>query len=95
MPELPEVETVCRGLYPTLVGRKIDSVKIRRSDLRLPVSKGMANHMKNATITRLERRAKYILGHLDNDRVLIIHLGMSGHIKILKHGQNMLIVNFL
>ena len=84
MPELPEVETVCRGLHPALVGQQIKSVKIWRRDLRLPISKGIGHQLKNRTITFLERRAKYILVHLDNDYVVIIHLGMSGHMKIFK-----------
>ena len=85
MPELPEVETVCKGLQPFLVGQKIRSFKVRRRDLRLPVSKGITYHTKNRTITSLERRAKYILWHLDDDYTVIIHLGMSGHVKILQN----------
>ena len=85
MPELPEVETVCRGLYPVLVGHKIESVKVLRHDLRLPVPRKIKHSIKNRTITLLERRAKYILLYLDNDYTIIIHLGMSGHIKIFKN----------
>jgi formamidopyrimidine-DNA glycosylase len=78
MPELPEVETVCRGLAKTLEGRKIVNVTVRRRDLRVPLPKNFEQVLRGRKIHRITRRAKYILMHLDGGHVLIIHLGMSG-----------------
>ncbi|MFN3826674.1 MAG: bifunctional DNA-formamidopyrimidine glycosylase/DNA-(apurinic or apyrimidinic site) lyase [Micavibrio sp.] len=80
MPELPEVETVCRGLEPVLKGHVITHADVRRKDLRKPFPRGLAAHLKGCTVQGLSRRAKYILIHLDNSYVLVIHLGMSGRI---------------
>lgn len=82
MPELPEVETVCRGLDPVLKGQTILSVDLHREDLRHPFPKNMKTRLKGAEILRVDRRAKYILVHLDNDDVLVLHLGMSGRILV-------------
>jgi formamidopyrimidine-DNA glycosylase len=81
MPELPEVETVCRGLEQKLPSRKIIKVEQHRADLRIPFPKHLAD-IKNKTITGIERRAKYILIHLSNQQTLIIHLGMSGRLTV-------------
>lgn len=80
MPELPEVETVCRGLAPVLVGQVIVKADVRRKDLRKPFPKGLKGLLEAAKVTHITRRAKYVRIHLDNDYVLLIHLGMSGRI---------------
>ena len=80
MPELPEVETVCRGLAPVLVGQVIVQVDVRRKDLRQPFPKGLKTRVESTQVTHITRRAKYIQIHLDSDDVLVIHLGMSGRI---------------
>lgn len=80
MPELPEVETVCRGLEPVLVGQVIMKADVRRKDLRKPFPKGLKTRIESAQVTHITRRAKYIQAHLDNGYVLVIHLGMSGRI---------------
>jgi formamidopyrimidine-DNA glycosylase len=83
MPELPEVETVRRGLQPVLEGQKLTSVVVRRSGLRIPFPKEFAKKLTGKTISHLTRRAKYLLMHIDGGDVVIIHLGMSGHMTIL------------
>ncbi len=82
MPELPEVETVRRGLLPSMEGQKIVAADIRRPDLRWPFPERFAERLTDATVKRLGRRSKYILADLDTDETLIIHLGMSGRILI-------------
>ena len=82
MPELPEVETVRRGLAPVLEGARLTRVEQRRPDLRFPFPEGFVQRLTGATITRLDRRAKYLLGHLDRGDVLVMHLGMSGRFEI-------------
>ena len=82
MPELPEVETVCRGLAPRLTGRRLARVSVRREGLRLPFPKGMAKRLTGRVVTAINRRAKYILMHLDDGGVVIAHLGMSGRMVI-------------
>lgn len=78
MPELPEVETVRRGLKPLLVGARITHVDLRRAGLRAPFPEGFARILTGAAITDLRRRAKYLLADLDNGYVWLSHLGMSG-----------------
>ena len=78
MPELPEVETVRLGLVPVLEGRKLVRVEARRPDLRIAFPPRFAERLTGRRVERLERRAKYILVHLDGDEILLIHLGMSG-----------------
>jgi len=78
MPELPEVETVRRGLAPVLAGRRFLKVEQRRKDLRFPLPQGFAERLTGRTVKHLDRRAKYILVHLDGDEVLAVHLGMTG-----------------
>ena len=78
MPELPEVETVKRGLEPVLLGRRIKSVTLRRENLRFPFPEGFADRLRNARVDALSRRAKYILVDFDNGLTLIAHLGMTG-----------------
>ena len=82
MPELPEVETVRRGLEPVLSGIKIARADVRRPDLRWPFPERMAERLTGAVITQLRRRSKYILADLDTGETLLIHLGMSGRMLI-------------
>ena len=82
MPELPEVETVCRGLAPVLEGRVLTRVEQRIFALRRPLPPNFAGRIEGRRVTRVARRAKYILLHLDSGDVLIIHLGMSGRMTI-------------
>jgi formamidopyrimidine-DNA glycosylase len=84
VPELPEVETVKRGLEPALVGRQFSLIELRRANLRFPFPADYAAVMKNARILSLERRAKYILVHCDNDKSLIWHLGMTGRFTVVQ-----------
>ena len=83
MPELPEVETVRRGLEPVLVGQRIVRVEQRRADLRIPFPENFGARLTGRTVETLTRRAKYILAHLDDGSVLIVHLGMSGRVSIV------------
>lgn len=82
MPELPEVETVMRGLEPVITGQRITSADIRRPDLRWPFPPDMSARLAGAGIERLWRRSKYILADLSTGETLIVHLGMSGRILI-------------
>lgn len=83
MPELPEVETVRRGLAPALVGRRIKRARTRRADLRFPFPKRFAARLSGRRVDALDRRAKYLLAHLDDGYVWITHLGMTGRWSIL------------
>ncbi len=83
MPELPEVETVRRGLEPALLGRVIARVDLRRPDLRFPFPADFCARLEGARVDRLERRAKYILANTDRGDRLILHLGMTGRFTIL------------
>lgn len=82
MPELPEVETVRRGLQPVLEGARIARVEARRPDLRFPFPEKFLERLTGKTITALGRRAKYLTMHLEGGPVLICHLGMSGSFRI-------------
>ncbi len=82
MPELPEVETVRRGLAPALVGAKFSAVEQRRADLRFPFPAEFAARLTGRTVRELRRRAKYLLVDLDNGETLVMHLGMSGSFRI-------------
>jgi len=82
MPELPEVETVRRGLLPVMEGRLITNASVNRPDLRWPFPVGMAGRLTGKRVTTLRRRSKYILADLDSGETLIIHLGMSGRLLI-------------
>lgn len=82
MPELPEVETVRRGLEPVMTGRRILHAEVRRPDLRWPLPPRMAERLTGATVDRLRRRSKYILADLSTGESLLVHLGMSGRILI-------------
>lgn len=82
MPELPEVETVKSGLEPYLQGRKLVSIQLNRSGLRYPFPSEMDTLFKDQNCTRLWRRGKYILLDFDNQKTLVVHLGMSGSFTI-------------
>ena len=82
MPELPEVETVRRGLTAVMEGRRIMSVDVRRRDLRIPLPDDFADALVGRTIVRLGRRAKYLVFELDDGAALLVHLGMSGRMLI-------------
>ena len=82
MPELPEVETVRRGLAPVMEGARIVRVEQRRANLRTPFPERFVARLEGATVTALSRRAKYLLLDLDTTEVLIAHLGMSGSFRI-------------
>ena len=82
MPELPEVETVRAGLEPVLRGRRFINVEQRRPDLRFPLPERFVERLTGRTVERLERRAKYILVHLDGGEVLAVHLGMTGRFSV-------------
>ncbi|MEX3017505.1 bifunctional DNA-formamidopyrimidine glycosylase/DNA-(apurinic or apyrimidinic site) lyase [Gymnodinialimonas hymeniacidonis] len=82
MPELPEVETVRRGLLPALEGARIANAAVNRPDLRWPFPDRMAERLTGATVTALRRRSKYILADLDTGETLLIHLGMSGRMTV-------------
>lgn len=82
MPELPEVETVRRGLEPVLAGRVILRAEARRPDLRWPMPERLAERLAGARVLALRRRSKYLLADLDRGETLIVHLGMSGRIMV-------------
>jgi len=82
MPELPEVETVRRGLAPAMEGRAIAGVDLARGDLRFPFTPGFAKRLKGRRVLALRRRGKYLLGELDSGETLLMHLGMSGSFRI-------------
>jgi formamidopyrimidine-DNA glycosylase len=82
MPELPEVETVRRGLAPALEGRRIARATVRRGDLRRPFPNAFAHRLEGRLVRRVKRRAKYLLADLDGGETLIMHLGMSGRFTV-------------
>lgn len=86
MPELPEVETVRRGLEPVTAGARIMSVKLARDGLRFPFPEDFAGRLAGQTVTALARRAKYLLFHLDGGAAIISHLGMSGSYRVEDKG---------
>ncbi len=85
MPELPEVETVRRGLLPVMKGAKIETAQVNRPDLRWPFPERMAERLQGQTVIGLRRRSKYILADLSSEETLLIHLGMSGRMLISGH----------
>ena len=82
MPELPEVETVRRGLAAKLVGRRFVEIEQRRPDLRYPLPENLANRLVGRSVEAIDRRAKYLLMMLDDGMVLVVHLGMSGRMML-------------
>ncbi len=87
MPELPEVETVRRGLAPVMEGARFEKVEARRGDLRWPLPKDFVARLEGQTVTGLGRRAKYILADLSSGEVLLMHLGMSGSFRVRMAGD--------
>jgi formamidopyrimidine-DNA glycosylase len=88
MPELPEVETVRRGLQPVMEGAKIVRAEARRKDLRFPFQKDFVARLEGQTVTGLGRRAKYLMADLGSGDVLLMHLGMSGSFRVVKEGKS-------
>ena len=82
MPELPEVETVRRGLEPAMRGARFVRVEQRRPDLRFPFPENFAGRLEGRRVEALSRRAKYLVADLDDASVLIMHLGMSGSFRV-------------
>jgi formamidopyrimidine-DNA glycosylase len=82
MPELPEVETVCRGLAPAMTGAEIVKVEQRRSDLRFPFPADFCQRLEGRRIVSIKRRAKYLLMALDSGETLLAHLGMTGRFTV-------------
>jgi len=83
MPELPEVETVRRGLQPVMEGARFVRVEARRPDLRFPFPKNFADRLEGQTVAGIGRRAKYLLADISSGEVLLMHLGMSGSFHVL------------
>lgn len=94
MPELPEVETVRRGLEPAMAGNVIAAATVRRAGLRIPFPVGLAEFLKGRKVRALTRRAKYLVIHLAPvkkaaaDDLLVVHLGMSGRMTVLDDAEN-------
>src|SRR5271154_6017898 len=82
MPELPEVETLRRGLQPVMEGARIVKVEARRPDLRRPLPKDFARRIEGTIVTGIGRRAKYLTVDLSSGEVLLMHLGMSGSFRV-------------
>src|SRR6478672_3438554 len=87
MPELPEVETVRRGLAPVMEGARFARVEARRGDLRWPLPKDFVQRLEGKTVEGLGRRAKYLLADLSSGEVLLMHLGMSGSFRVYHGGS--------
>jgi formamidopyrimidine-DNA glycosylase len=88
MPEMPEVETVRRGLAPVLVDVTIDRIEQRRANLRFPFPERFVERLAGRRVESLSRRAKYILAALDSGETLIMHLGMSGSFRIEREDED-------
>jgi formamidopyrimidine-DNA glycosylase len=88
LPELPEVETVRTGLEPVMRGRRFLHVEQRRKDLRFPLPDMFAERLTGRKVSKLTRRAKYILMHLDSGDVLAVHLGMTGRFSVGHAGKS-------
>ena len=87
MPELPEVETVRRGLQPVMEGFRIVKMEVRRKDLRFPFQRDFVARLAGQTVTGLGRRAKYLMADLASGDVLLMHLGMSGSFRVVKDDE--------
>jgi formamidopyrimidine-DNA glycosylase len=87
MPELPEVETVRRGLQGAMEGARFKTVALNRADLRFPFQRGFADRLTGQTVRALGRRAKYLVAELSSGDVLIMHLGMSGSFRVVESGE--------
>ena len=82
MPELPEVETIVRGLRHHLIGFTVNSIDLQRKDLRFPIPKSLKKSLNGKKITNILRRGKYIIINNEAKQTVLLHLGMSGRIKI-------------
>ena len=82
MPELPEVETVRRGLAPAMEGRRIEALVLKRADLRFPFPEDFRARVEGRTVLSLGRRAKYLLAAIEGGETIIMHMGMSGSFRI-------------
>jgi formamidopyrimidine-DNA glycosylase len=87
MPELPEVETVRRGLEPMMKGHAFADVETRRADLRFPFPERFTARLKGAKVKSLGRRAKYLVASLSTHETLVMHLGMTGRFSIKRKGE--------
>src|SRR5208283_2552648 len=87
MPELPEVETVRRGLEPAMEGARFTKVEVHRGDLRWPLPNDFVQRLRGKTVTGLGRRAKYLLADLSSGDVLLMHLGMSGSFHVFRDAK--------
>jgi len=87
MPELPEVETARRGLAPVMEGARFARVELRRRDLRWPIPKDFAKRLEGTSVTKLRRRAKYLIAELSSGDVLLMHMGMSGSFRLQRNGE--------
>ncbi|PPC98723.1 MAG: DNA-formamidopyrimidine glycosylase [Hyphomicrobium sp.] len=87
MPELPEVETVCRGLAPSMVGRRITFLEARRPDLRFPLPDKFSERVAGHDIRTLTRRAKYLILGLSSGDDVVMHLGMTGRFTVVRNGH--------
>jgi formamidopyrimidine-DNA glycosylase len=87
VPELPEVETVRRGLQPVMEGARFVKVEARRPDLRVPLPRDFAKRLEGQTVTGVGRRAKYLTADLGSGDVLLMHLGMSGSFRVHHDGE--------
>jgi formamidopyrimidine-DNA glycosylase len=88
MPELPEVETVRRGLEPAMEGARFTRVEVNRGDLRWPLAADFRARLKGRTVTGIGRRAKYLLADLSSGDVLLMHLGMSGSFRVSQDSEH-------
>jgi formamidopyrimidine-DNA glycosylase len=89
MPELPEVETIRRGLALRMEGRRVERLTLNRADLRTKLPAGLKEHVEGRRVERVGRRAKYVLFHLDDGGVVIAHLGMSGRLVLTAPGESL------
>ena len=89
MPELPEVETVRRGLAPTMAGAVIEQVETRRADLRFPLPRAFNKRLAGARVETLDRRGKYLIAPLSSGDALVMHLGMTGRFTIEDAGARL------
>ena len=84
MPELPEVETTKRGIEPYLRNQTIEKIKVRNNKLRIPFNQSLAKNIINTEIKEIKRRAKYIIFEFSNSYSIVIHLGMTGNLRVSK-----------
>jgi formamidopyrimidine-DNA glycosylase len=95
VPELPEVETVRRGLVPALVGAKVQRLETTRPDLRFPLPENFAGRVEGQTFMSLERRAKYLIATLSGGEALVMHLGMTGRFTVARGKSSELLGDYI